>query len=450
MKVLILAAGQGKRMKSRVPKVVHRILDKPMINWVVDTAKKLSDEIAVVLGNGIDIVKSFLSNDIKIFEQKERLGTGHAVMCAKDFLTDSDVLILYGDVPYISENTLKSLLKMHTEGKNDATILTVELENPTGYGRIIKKNNKLIKIIEEQDASQEIKIIKEVYTGIGVFNSQKLKNTLEKLTPNNAQGEYYLTEVFQYFENVGILKTEKEIEVCGVNDRIQLAELEKSIRKDILRNFMLEGVTVVDPDSTYISPDVEIGIDTIIYPQTFIYGKTKIGENCEIGPLTRIKECIIGNNVKITRSECELTQVMDNVSVGPFSRLREGTFLEENVKIGNFVETKKTHVSEASKAQHLTYLGDTYIGKNVNIGAGTITCNYDGKKKNKTYIDDDSFIGSNSSLVAPVKIGKNVIIGAGSVITQDVPDFSLALGRAKQINKLNWVKEKRSDSEKGE
>jgi bifunctional UDP-N-acetylglucosamine pyrophosphorylase/glucosamine-1-phosphate N-acetyltransferase len=277
-----------------------------------------------------------------------------------------------------------------------------------------------------------------------------LKDSLNKISPQNAQGEYYLTDVFLFFDKTEVIQLENNVEVLGINDRIQLFEVERKIRMEIMKKLMLNGVTIVDPYSTYISPDVEIGMDTIIQPQTFIYGKTKIGENCDIGPLTRIKDCIIGNNVKILRSECELSEIKDNVKIGPFSRLREGTFLEENVKVGNFVETKKTHISSNSKAQHLTYLGDTYVGKNVNIGAGTITCNYDGKNKYQTYIDDYAFIGSNTSLVAPVKVGKNSLIGAGSVITKDVPEDSLALGRAQQINKLNWVKEKKENNSKGE
>lgn len=452
MRVLILAAGQGKRMNSKIPKVAHKILDKPMVNWVIEVSQKVSDKIAIVLGTGFDAVKQLIDPNITIYEQKERLGTAHAVMCAKEFLkNDDNVLILYGDVPFISHNTLKLLYNTHIEHNNDATVLSVILDDPTGYGRIIKDSkNHLIRIVEDKDASENEKKIKEVNTGIAIFKSEKLKDALNKISPQNAQGEYYLTDAFLFLDKTEVIQLENNVEVLGINDRIQLAEVERKIRMEIMKKLMLSGVTIVDPYSTYISPDVEIGMDTIIQPQTFIYGKTKIGENCDIGPFTRIKDCIIGNNVKILRSECELSEIKDNVKIGPFSRLREGTFLEENVKVGNFVETKKTHISSNSKAQHLTYLGDTYVGKNVNIGAGTITCNYDGKNKFQTYIDDDAFIGSNTSLVAPVKVGKNSLIGAGSVITKDVPEDSLALGRAQQINKVNWVKEKKENNLKGE
>jgi len=437
-------------MKSKIPKVAHKILDKPMINWVTDVAKKITEDIGIVLGNGKDQVKELLDENVKIFEQKERLGTGHAVICAEKFLDDNDILILYGDVPFISYHTLNTLIERHLKDNNSSTILSVRLEDPTGYGRIIKNEDKFVKIVEEKDADTSEKQIKEVYTGIAVYKGEQLKEALHYITPQNAQGEYYLTDVFEYLEKVGVVELENETEVIGINDRIQLAQAEKKIRNEILKKHMLNGVTIQDPDSTYISADVSIGPDTIIYPHTFIYGKTTIGEDCEIGPLTRIKDCIIEDNVKIIRSECELSRIQKNVSIGPFSRLREGTELQENVKIGNFVETKKAKISCNSKAQHLTYLGDTYVGRNVNIGAGTITCNYDGKKKNKTFIDDGAFIGSNTSLVAPVNIGKNSLVGAGSVITKDVPDNALTLARAHQINKENWVLKRDSQNvEKG-
>jgi len=437
-------------MKSKIPKVAHKILDKPMINWVTDVAKKITEDIGIVLGNGKDQVKELLDENVKIFEQKERLGTGHAVICAEKFLDDNDILILYGDVPFISYHTLNTLIERHLKDNNSSTILSVRLEDPTGYGRIIKNEDKSVKIVEEKDADTSEKQIKEVYTGIAVYKGEQLKEALHYITPQNAQGEYYLTDVFEYLEKVGVVELENETEVIGINDRIQLAQAEKKIRNEILKKHMLNGVTIQDPDSTYISADVSIGPDTIIYPHTFIYGKTTIGEDCEIGPLTRIKDCIIEDNVKIIRSECELSRIQKNVSIGPFSRLREGTELQENVKIGNFVETKKAKISCNSKAQHLTYLGDTYVGRNVNIGAGTITCNYDGKKKNKTFIDDGAFIGSNTSLVAPVNIGKNSLVGAGSVITKDVPDNALTLARAHQINKENWVLKRDSQNvEKG-
>jgi len=443
LKTLILAAGLGKRMKSKYPKVVHPILGKPMIKWVVEIAQNFG-KVGIVLGYKAEMVKQVLPEDVEIFIQKEQLGTGHAVMCAKDFISENDdLLILYGDVPFISKDTLNKLIEEHKNKKNEVTILSAILDNPSGYGRILRIENGKIRIVEDKDANEEIKKINEINTGIYIFNGNFIKKNLDNLNNKNAQGEYYLTDIISFADNISTIVVDDIFEVTGINNRIQLSEIEKEMRKRINRKLMLEGVRIIDPENVYIDPDVQIGRDTIVYPFTFIEGKTVIGEDCEIGPMTRIKDSTIGKNVKVIRSEVEKAIIEDNVSVGPFSRLREGTYLKAKVKIGNFVETKKTTVGENSKAQHLTYLGDTTIGKNVNIGAGTITCNYDGKNKHPTFIDDNSFIGSNSSLVAPVKIGKNSIVGAGSVITDDVPDNSLALGRARQIIKENWVNMKR-------
>ncbi|MDK2946058.1 bifunctional UDP-N-acetylglucosamine diphosphorylase/glucosamine-1-phosphate N-acetyltransferase GlmU [Geotoga petraea] len=436
MKILILAAGMGKRMKSKMPKVMHSILEKPMLNWVIDTSKKLTSEIAVVLGHGIENVKTIVDEDIEIFEQKEMLGTGHAVMSAEDFLVGEELLVLYGDVPLISEGTLKELISKHRNNKNSATILTVDLDDPTGYGRIVRDSDgNFKKIVEHKDCSDEELNIKEINSGIAVYNIDELKKALKKINNNNVQKEYYLPDTFLHFKKVQTHKIKDITEVTGVNNRIQLSQLERKARENKLKELMLNGVTIIDPESTYISPDVQIGIDTIIYPQTYIYGATQIGEDCIIGPMTRIKNSKIGNNSNIIRSECEEAIVKDNVSVGPFARLRTGTILEDKVKIGNYVETKKANVHEGSKAQHLTYLGDAEIGEGVNIGAGTITCNYDGINKHKTKIENGTFIGSNSSLVAPVTIGENVTVAAGSVITKNIPKNSLAFGRAKQVIK---------------
>ncbi len=442
MKILILAAGMGKRMNSKVPKVMHKILEKPILTWVVEKSLNLTAEVAVVLGHGIEQIKNIIPENVEIFEQKEQLGTAHAVMSAKNFLTGDNLLITYGDVPLISEKTLSDLIKMHEFEKNDATLITVDMENPFGYGRIVRINDKFNKIVEHKDASENELKINEINSGIAIFKTDKLVESLKKIKPNNAQKEYYLTDSFNFMDKVGILKIANQIEISGVNDRIQLSQLEKAARNIKLNELMLEGVTITDPESTYISYDTRIGRDTIIYPQTFIYGKNIIGEDCIIGPMTRIENCEVGNNSKIIHSECEKAVIKSNVSVGPFTRLREKAVLEENSKVGNFVEIKKTTLGKGSKASHLSYLGDAEIGEKVNIGAGTITCNYDGKNKFKTKIENNVFIGSNSSLVAPVTIEENATIGAGSVITKNVEKNSLALGRARQITKNNWKKEK--------
>ncbi len=442
MKVLVLAAGLGKRMKSKYPKVVHKILGKPMINWVVDLGKKFG-EVGVVVGHKAEIVQSYLPEDVKTYLQQPQLGTGHAVMCAKEFISSTeDVLILYGDVPLLKAETIERLQHVHIESKADVTVLTFIANDPTGYGRIVRKGGK-VKIVEHKDATEEERKINEVNSGIYIFSGKFLLENIMKLTNNNAQGEYYLTDLVEMAGKVETLLLDDSIQVSGVNDRTQLAQLEFVARERILREMMLSGVTIVDPSSIFIGPDVVVGMDTIINPFTIIEGKTTIGEDCEIGPYTRIVDSKIGNEVKILRSEVERTTIYDKVSVGPFARLREGTVLKEKVKIGNFVETKKSVIGKNSKAQHLTYLGDATVGEDVNIGAGTITCNYDGYKKYPTYIGDGAFIGSNSSLVAPVKIGRGAITGAGSVITEDVPDDALALGRARQVVKENWAKNKR-------
>ncbi|GAB6188418.1 bifunctional UDP-N-acetylglucosamine diphosphorylase/glucosamine-1-phosphate N-acetyltransferase GlmU [Marinitoga arctica] len=449
MRVLILAAGLGKRMKSKYPKVMHKIMGKELINWVINTANKLNpSKIGVVLGYKSELVKEILPENVEIFYQDKQLGTGHAVMAAKDFINNENILILYGDAPLITDKTLKNLINKHISSNADATILTAILDDPTGYGRIIKdENNKLIDIVEEADCSIEQKKIKEINSGFVIYKGDKLLKGLSKIKPNNNQGEYYLTDVPKHLNNIETYILNDFSEILGINNRIQLAEAEKIMKNRTLKQLMLDGVTIIDPDTTYISPEAKIGQDTIIHPMTFIFGDTIIGEDCEIGPMTRLINCKIGNNVKILRSECEDAVIENNVSVGPYSRLRTGTILKDNVKIGNFVETKKTIVNKNTKAQHLTYIGDATIGENVNIGAGTITCNYDGKNKHKTVIGDRVFVGSNSALVAPLTIENDVLIGAGSTITENIPKGALALGRAKQINKENWVFKKR---EKGE
>ncbi|BBE30476.1 bifunctional protein GlmU [Tepiditoga spiralis] len=442
MKTLILAAGKGTRMKSKYPKVMHKVMGIPMLNWVIDRANEVSEDVGVVLGHGIEMVKEIVPNNIKIFEQIGMKGTGHAVMAAEEFLEGDNTLILYGDVPLISNKTLNNLLSKHKNEDNDATLLTIKLKNPFGYGRVIRENNKFKKIVEHKDANEKELIINEINTGIAIYKTEKLREALKKINTNNAQGEYYLTDTFLYFNKVGIFETNDEFEVSGINDRVQLSIIENEARKRHLKNLMKSGVTIIDPSSTYIDYGVKIGQDTIIHPQTYIYGKTIIGNECEIGPMTRVKDCTIMNNVKVLRSECEGAEIYNDVSVGPFTRLRTGAVLKSKVKIGNFVEIKKSTLEEGVKAGHLTYLGDAHIGEKTNIGAGTITCNYDGKNKFKTSIGKNAFIGSNASLVAPVKIGENVITAAGSVITEDVPDNSLAFGRARQIVKKDWVLKK--------
>lgn len=444
MRALVLAAGKGTRMKSKIPKVLHPLSGKPMIEWVVETAGKIAQKVGVVLGFEAELVRKTLPEWVDVFVQEEQLGTAHAVMCAKDFIEPGDdVLILYGDVPLISENTLKRMIEEHRKGA-DVTILVADLEDPSGYGRVIQDGDRY-RIIEDVDLPEELKSVTTINTGFYVFSGDFLLRVLPEIKNENAKGEYYLTDAVNLAEKVTVVRTDDLLEITGVNTRKTLVWLEEHLRMRKIEELLENGVTIIDPATTYIHYSVEIGMDTVIHPMTFIEGRTRVGENCEIGPMTRIVDCEIGNNVKITRSECFKSVIEDDVSVGPFARLREGTILKKSSKIGNFVEIKKSTIGEGTKAQHLSYIGDAFVGKNVNIGAGTITCNYDGKKKNPTFIEDGAFIGSNSSLVAPVRIGKGALIGAGSVITEDVPPYSLGLGRARQVVKEGWALKKRKE-----
>ena len=407
---IIMAAGKGTRMKSNKSKLVHEIYGKPLVKRVVELAEKIgSDEIVAVVGHLREQVQEVLGDSVKYAYQDELLGTGHAVMQARKYLEGKKgkVVILYGDVPIIRPETLKNLISKSIKNKEYATLLTAKYENPMGYGRIIRDEGGNIKeIIEEKDADPLQKKIKEINSGIYCFDIEELLIALKKVKNDNAQGEYYLTDVIKIMNDEG-LKTgavivEDNTEILGVNDRSQLELLTRVLRMRINSEHMRNGVTIEDSNSTYIYDDVEIGIDTVIHPNTVIKNDVKIGKNCEIGPNVYIRE------------KCELAN---------------------NVKIGSFVEIKKVKVGEGTKIPHLSYMGDTEIGSHGNIGCGTITCNYDGKNKNKTIIGDNAFIGSNVNLVAPVKIGDNVLIAAGSTITEDVPSGKMGIARERQTNK---------------
>jgi len=448
MRIIILAAGKGVRMKSKLPKVLHPVCGKPMLLWVIDTVQDLSEHVCVVLGHSVEQIRQVLPPHVEVRIQKEQLGTAHAVMSAQDFIEpNDDVMVLYGDMPLVKKETLMKVVDQHKNDENYVTIISTTMADPTGYGRIVRDPvGRFLKIVEETEASDQEKMIKEINTGIYVFKGRALLETLPKIKPDNAKGEYYLTDTVCLLEKVGIHRVDDSNQFLGVNDRVQLALAQKLKQREILERLMLGGVTVVDPGSTYVEADVEVGCDTVLYPMTFLLGKTKIGEQCVIGPMTRIENCTVGNRVRIISSDCVGATIEDDVSVGPFARLREGTVLKSNVKIGNFVEVKNSKIGSRSKAQHLTYLGDATVGEDVNIGAGTITCNFDGKRKNPTFIEDEAFIGSNSCLIAPVRIGRGAFVAAGSVITEDVPEWSLAIARSRQTVKPGWVIKKREES----
>jgi bifunctional UDP-N-acetylglucosamine pyrophosphorylase/glucosamine-1-phosphate N-acetyltransferase len=449
-------------MKSEKPKVMHKLLNHPLLEWVLNSYKDLMkdeqcDKIAVVIGEDMPEIESFLNNwadknkkNVEVFYQRERLGTGHAVKCVLPLLEkieDSEpVFILSGDVPLIKTETLRTMKVAYEKKEASGVVLTVEMKNPSGYGRIVKNENGTIdSIVEHKDANSEELKIKEINSGIYMIESSELTKSLKALKNDNAQKEYYLTDVVSLMngkdKKVISVVTDDYYEVSGINNRVQLAEMELEARNRINRRYMINGVTITDPATTYIDPKCEIGKDCVIEPMTVIRGETVIGEGCVIGPMTQIEDSLIGDENIIERSHLFGVTVKNKVKIGPFARLREKTVLNDGVKIGDFVETKKTIIGKGSKAQHLSYLGDTEIGEGVNIGAGTITCNYDGYNKHKTKIDDGAFIGSNSSLVAPVNIGKDVIIGAGSVIVKSVDDDALAIARGRQVNLENRAKE---------
>jgi bifunctional UDP-N-acetylglucosamine pyrophosphorylase/glucosamine-1-phosphate N-acetyltransferase len=444
---IVLAAGLGKRMRSNLPKVAHMIIDRPMVNWVVSSLKEAGvDRVVVVTGYRAEIIESLLESDILTVRQNEQLGTGHAVMMAKDFLDDDDIVIVAGDEPLIKPSTLREMVRRRREADLDVLFLTMVPPDPSGYGRVVKRDGKVV-IIEERDAGEETRKIREVNTGIYAFRGSFISGSIGALRSNNEQGEYYLTDTVGMATRADTMVVADAEEVLGINNRVQLAQVARIARKRINNVLMESGVTIVDPDTTYIGPDVKIGIDSVVEPMTFIYGKTTIGQNCLIGPMTRIQDSKIADNVEIARSEVLEADVREGAKVGPYSRLRPGAVIMEQAHVGNYVELKKSILGRRSKANHLTYLGDTTIGEDANIGAGTITCNYDGKNKFKTSIGDRAFIGSNSSLVAPVEIGEGSVTAAGSVITDDVPPYSLALGRARQVNKEGKYKKNREEKD---
>lgn len=446
LKTLILAAGKGTRMKSELPKVLHKVCGVPMVQKIVNTCSKIgSIENILILGHKKEEVLKVLPN-MQYVVQEEQLGTGHAVIQAKDKLKDFDgtVMILCGDTPLLREETLKELYNYHKQTGATTTILTSIYENPFGYGRIVKENETVIGIVEEKEASEEIRAIKEVNAGVYCFESKDLLSALDRIDNKNEKGEYYLTDVISINvrdgKKVEAFLLEDNDEILGINSKIELEKANCIMKNRINEKHMENGVIFIDKNSVYIEESVEIGQDTIIYPGALLQGDTVIGQNCEILGNTRVIDCNIGNNVRVESSVLEESVVEDRVTIGPFAHLRPKSHLKEEVHIGNFVEIKKSVLEKGVKAGHLTYLGDATVGEKTNIGAGTITCNYDGKNKFKTTIGKNAFIGSDTMLVAPLNIGENALVGAGSVITKDVPENALAVSRSKQVIKFDWRK----------
>ncbi len=442
---IILAAGQGTRMKSKLPKVLHPLLGRPMLQYIVDAADKVgSSRTIVVVGFEGQQVIDTIGPKLEYVWQKEQKGTGHAVMMARDILSTltGDLLILYGDTPLLRAETIKDLVDAKRTQQAVAAVLTTEVRNASGFGRIIRGSGNITAIVEDKDASPAQKEIKEVNTGVYCFDIPHLLEALSEITPRNAQGEYYLTDVIKIFVEKGLKVTgwvtDAAEEVMGPNDRIQLASTENFLKQAINHQWMSQGVTIEDPLFTYIGPEVQIGRDTMILPGTFLMGKTIIGEGCTIGPHTRVVDSMIGEQTSVQFSQIIETHLGPGNNVGPFAYTRPGTVTAENVKIGDFVEIKNSQIGNKTKVPHLTYIGDSQVGAGVNIGCGTITCNYDGVHKHQTVIHDDVFIGSNTNLVAPVIVGEGATVGAGSTITKEVPAKALAIARSRQENLKEW------------
>ena len=442
--VVILAAGKGTRMKSSLPKVLHPVGGVPMVQRIINTVRQLgADSINLVYGHGADQLQAALAdNQLNWCLQAEQLGTGHAVQQAIPYLSDEqDVLILVGDAPLIKAATLQQLLQ--TKQNADLALLTVHLDDPTGMGRIIRDGEQVTAIVEHKDASDVQRQITEINTGMMVMNGKDLKRWLGQLNNNNAQGEFYLTDVIAMAAQEGkVIKAShpaSAIEVEGINNRMQLAKIERALQLEQANELMSQGVSLLDPQRFDLRGELQVGQDITIDVNVVIDGKVSIGSNVKIGPNCVLIDCTIADGAVIeANSIIEQANVGPNCTVGPFARLRPGAVLLEKAKVGNFVEIKKSTLGLGSKANHFTYLGDTTVGNQVNIGAGTITCNYDGVNKFKTVIGDGAFIGSNSSLVAPVSIGKNATVGAGSTITKSIEDEELAIARGKQRNIGGW------------
>lgn len=452
---IILAAGEGKRMKSSKAKVLHEICGKELIKWVRDAAENADiKESCVVVGHGQDQVRESLKDTVQYAVQTEQKGTGHAVKSAIDFINSHDghILVLSGDVPLITAESIKKIADKHIKAGNDATIVTAFFEDPKGYGRIDRyKTGEFKAIVEDRDCNHEQSLINEINAGIYCFKKELLVSSLDELECNNAQGEYYLTDVPMIIKNKGYqvdtYSIDDKTEIMGINNRVQLAEANKILAKRIVNEHMNNGVTFIDPEASYLDGDIIIGEDTIVYPNCILEKGTKIGADCIIGPNSRIVGSEIGNNTEVNNSTVLESKVGNNTKVGPYAYMRPNNTVGDNIKVGDFVELKNSNIGDNTKISHLSYVGDSDIGKNVNLGCGIVTVNYNGKLKDRTVVGDNSFVGCNVNLIAPVNVGADAYVAAGSTITEDVPDGALAIARQRQEIKENWYKEKKEKKE---
>lgn len=444
---VILAAGKGTRMKSKLYKVLHPVCGKPMVQHVVNEVSQLGlQKLVTVVGHGAEKVQEQLGNVSEFALQAEQLGTAHAVDQAASVLANEEgtTLVICGDTPLITAETMEALLQQHEEAGAMATVLTAYIEEPAGYGRIVRSEDGHVeKIVEHKDANEKELAIKEINTGTYCFDNKALFASLSKVSNDNVQGEYYLPDVIEILKNEGHIvsayQTEHFDETLGVNDRVALSQAEIIMKNRINRKNMVNGVTIIDPSNTYISADAIIGSDTVLHPGTVIEGNTVIGSDCEIGPHTVIRDSEIGDRTVIRQSTVHDSKLGTEVSVGPFAHIRPDSVIGDEVRVGNFVEIKKTVFGNRSKASHLSYIGDAQVGEDVNLGCGSITVNYDGKNKFKTVIGNGVFIGCNSNLVAPVTVEDGAYVAAGSTITENVPSKALSVARARQVNKEDYV-----------
>ncbi|MBP2622626.1 bifunctional UDP-N-acetylglucosamine diphosphorylase/glucosamine-1-phosphate N-acetyltransferase GlmU [Streptococcus oricebi] len=445
---IILAAGKGTRMKSDLPKVLHKVAGISMVEHVFRSVGAIEPAKTVtIVGHKAELVEQVLAGQTDFARQTEQLGTGHAVMMAEPALEGltGQTLVIAGDTPLITGESLKNLIDFHVNHKNIATILTAEAEDPFGYGRIVRnEQDEVLKIVEQKDASDFEKQIREINTGTYVFDNARLFEALKNINTDNAQGEYYITDVISIFrqngEKVGAYTLKDFDESLGVNDRVALATAEEIMRRRINKEHMVNGVSFQDPASTYIDIDVEIAPEVRLEANVTLKGKSKIGRASHLTNGTYIVDSILGEHTVITNSMIEESEVADAVTIGPYAHIRPGSHLAQAVHVGNFVEVKGSSLGERTKAGHLTYIGNSEVGSDVNFGAGTITVNYDGQNKYKTLIGDNVFVGSNSTIIAPVSLGDNSLIGAGSTINKDVPADAIALGRGRQVNKEDYAK----------
>jgi bifunctional UDP-N-acetylglucosamine pyrophosphorylase/glucosamine-1-phosphate N-acetyltransferase len=448
---VVLAAGKGTRMKSALPKAAHRLCGKPLARFAVDLTRSAGAErVIMVVGHGADAVQSAIGEDVEYVLQEPQLGTGHAVQQAAPLLRDfgGTVLVINGDVPLVPQETLAALIARHRETGAAATLLSAVLEDPASYGRIVRRPDGAVeRIVERKDAAPEIAALREVNAGVYCFAAPDLFRAVFALDRNNQQGELYLTDVIEQLtaegQRVEACVTEDPLVMQGVNDRAELAQAAAILRQRINRRWMLEGVTIIDPAVTYIDADVEIGPDTVIYPMTFLEGRTRVGAGCGLGPGARIVASTLGNGVTVQSSLVVEAEIGDETRIGPFANVRPGCRLGRGVKVGDFVELKNATVGARTSIAHLSYVGDAEVGERANLGASVVTVNYDGRRKHRTRIGDGAFVGCHATLIAPVEVGEGAYVAAASPVTEDVPPDALAIARSRQTNKEGWAARRR-------